>query len=124
MQVAREVLRRRSSSVDVHETILDRDTVQLRPITKLYLSNLDDRVSNEDIHVLLLLLFLLLFFIIIIIFVEILLSAFSLILRCCCYLSLLLQYHVITSVIMSLSTKHKQRSDMKLILTPIIILKK
>ncbi|CAL5191475.1 unnamed protein product [Lathyrus oleraceus] len=53
-QVAREALRRSrsSSSVDVHETILDRDAVQLRPITKLYLSNLDDRVSNEDIHLL------------------------------------------------------------------------
>ncbi|XP_058753679.1 THO complex subunit 4A-like [Vicia villosa] len=50
-QIARESLRRRSS-VDVPETIIDRDAVQTRPITKLYLSNLDDRVSNEDIHLL------------------------------------------------------------------------
>ncbi|KAL5057092.1 hypothetical protein RYX36_028696 [Vicia faba] len=49
-QVAREALRR--SSVDVPEMVRHRDAVQTRPITKLYLSNLDDRVSNEDIHLL------------------------------------------------------------------------
>ncbi|XP_058753688.1 THO complex subunit 4A-like [Vicia villosa] len=52
MQAAREALRRRRSTVDVPETILDHDAVQPRPITKLYLSNLDHRVSNEDINLL------------------------------------------------------------------------
>ncbi|WJX81075.1 hypothetical protein P8452_64002 [Trifolium repens] len=49
-QVARE--ERRRSSVDVSEMVLDHGSVQPKSITKLYLSNLDERVSNEDIHLL------------------------------------------------------------------------
>jgi hypothetical protein len=60
MQVAREEWRR--SSVDVSEMVLDHGAVQPKPITKLYLSNLVERVSNEDIHVLFLLLLLLVTF--------------------------------------------------------------
>ncbi|GAU17787.1 hypothetical protein TSUD_171760 [Trifolium subterraneum] len=50
LQVAREEWR--TSSVDVQEMVLDHGAVQPKPITKLYLSNLDERVSNEDIHLL------------------------------------------------------------------------
>ncbi|XP_045797342.1 THO complex subunit 4A-like [Trifolium pratense] len=50
MQVAREEWRR--SSVDVQEMVLDHGAVQTKPITKLYLSNLDQRVTDEDIHLL------------------------------------------------------------------------
>ncbi|KAL5072103.1 hypothetical protein RYX36_022990, partial [Vicia faba] len=49
-QVVREALRR--SSIDVLEMVPDRVTVQTRPITKLHLFNLDDRVSNKDSHLL------------------------------------------------------------------------
>lgn len=48
-QVAREALRR--SSFDVPELVFDHCDVQpqLQPLTKLYISNLDRRVSNDDI---------------------------------------------------------------------------
>ncbi|KAL5053159.1 hypothetical protein RYX36_033841 [Vicia faba] len=49
-QIAIEALRR--SSFDVLEMVRDRDVVQTRPITKLYLFDLEDMVSNEDIHLL------------------------------------------------------------------------
>jgi len=75
----REALRRSSVDDVPQEMVLDQP--REKPITKLYLSNLDDMVSNEDIHVLALLLFLLffiyLFIIIINIFVVILLFATS-----------------------------------------------
>lgn len=55
----REALRRSNVDDVPQEMVLDQP--HQKPITKLYLSNLDDRVSNEDIHVLHWLLLFLLF---------------------------------------------------------------
>jgi uncharacterized membrane protein len=99
--VARE--ERRRSSVDVSEMVLDHGSVQPKSITKLYLSNLDERVSNEDIHVLFFFLLLLLaifyfLFIIIVVFVEIFLFLFILLLLLQCIIIIIIIFVVVVVV--------------------------